>query len=452
MSRPSLFRQPDFAKLWTAATISLMGSQVSLIAIPVVAVLILKVPPFEVALLGTFEFLPFIFFTLPAGVWVDRLPRRLILVIGDLGRAVSLATIPIAYAFGFLTIYQLYVVGFVNGILTVFFDVADQAYLPTIVEREDLVDGNAKLQASASVAQVVGQPLGGGVVALLTAPIAVILDALSFLVSAVLIFAIRRIERPSTTRTALSGTAARELTESPAGAASGQAEVAASEGQAEPDQAASVRREIGEGLRFVIGNPYLRNIAASTASSNLFSNILFAIYPVFVYRNLGLTPDIVGLLGGLFGGGALLGAAVAGRVSARFGLGRTIVGSMALGGPAGLGFALATHDSALLLIGAGGFLAGLSNVVYNVNQVSLRQAICPEPMLGRMNATMRFLVWGTIPIGSLIGAGLSEVIGIRPTIWAGALLSFLPVLPVIFSPVRRIQTIPTEEPGAVSAA
>ncbi|HEY7524377.1 MAG TPA: MFS transporter, partial [Candidatus Limnocylindrales bacterium] len=194
-TRPSLFRQPDFTKLWSAATVSLFGTQVSQVAIPVVAVLILQASAFEVAVVATLEFLPFLLFTLPAGVWVDRLSRRRILITGDLGRAVMLATIPIAYFLNALTIWQLFVVAFVNGVLTVFFDIADQSYLPTVVERAQLVDANGKLQTSMSTAQVLGQPVGGGIVGLVAAPFALALDAISYVVSALLIFSIRRRER-----------------------------------------------------------------------------------------------------------------------------------------------------------------------------------------------------------------------------------------------------------------
>ena len=223
-----LRRSSDYRKLWTAATISLFGTQVSLIAIPVVAIFLLHAQAYQVALLGTVEFLPFLFFTLPAGAWVDRLPRRLILVAGDLGRAVSLASIPIAWELGALTIWQLYLVGFINGTLTVFFDVADQSFLPAILEPDDLVEGNSQLQVSASAAQVLGQPLGGGIVGLFGAPLAVIADAISFVASGGLIFWIRKREPK-------------------------RAEAASAGGLLAP--VAGLRGEIAEGLRYVPATP-----------------------------------------------------------------------------------------------------------------------------------------------------------------------------------------------------
>jgi MFS family permease len=437
------FRRPDFVKLWTAATISLFGTQITFIAIPVIAVLILQASPFEVALIGTLEFLPFLLFTLPAGVWVDRLPRRLILIVGDVGRAVVLATIPIAYLLDVLTIWQLFVVAFVNGVFTVFFDIADQSYLPTILEKEELVDGNAKLQASMSTAQVVGQPLGGGIVGLFTAPIAIALDALSFVVSALLIFRIRRRERADRPEPTVA--AEEVLAMSPAGP-SVVTETAAGQAEPSPTPKAGLRKEVAEGLRFVLGHRYLRNIAATTGSGNLFNNIAFSVFPVFAYRDLALTPEVVGLIGGGFGAGALLGAFTASRVANRFGVGRVIVASAFISAPASLLVPLASRETALVLMGGGGLVSGWANVVYNINQVSLRQAITPEPMLGRMNATMRFIVWGTIPIGQVIGGLIATIFGTLTAIWIGVIGGLFAFLPVLFSPVRSLRRIEDAQP------
>ena len=438
------FRQPDFVKLWTAATISLLGTQVTFIAIPVIAVLILNASPFEVALIGTLEFLPFLLFTLPAGVWVDRLPRRRILITGDLGRAILLATIPVAYVFDVLTIWQIFVVAFVNGIFTVFFDIADQSYLPTVLEKEELVDGNAKLQASYSIAQVVGQPLGGGIVGFLTAPIAIALDAISYVVSALLIFAIRRTERASRADPS-AAIPADEFTPPQIRVPSVAIEAETAGKEATPARA-SVRKEVAEGLRFVLGHRYLRSIAATTGSGNLFNNIAFAVLPVFAYRDLGLTPEVVGLIGGGFGAGALLGAVTASRVANRFGVGRVIVASAFISAPASLLVPLASRETALVLMGGGGLVSGWANVVYNVNQVSLRQAITPEPMLGRMNATMRFIVWGTIPIGQMISGVIATLFGTLTAIWIGVIGGLFAFLPVLLSPVRSLRRIEDLQP------
>ena len=459
--RRSLFRHPNYLRLWTAATVSLFGTQVSQIAIPYIAAVILQASPGEVGLLTTIEFLPFLLFTLPAGVWVDRFPKKRILVLGDLGRAAMLVSIPIAWWLGGLTIYQLYLVGFVNGVMTVFFDVADQSYLPVILEREDLVDGNAKLQISQSSAQILGQPFGGGIVAVLTAPVAVLIDAASYVGSAGLILSIREAARrvADTVRTVVGGTPAEDASPSSAAPAAILAEgsttetgAAAEAAVADPAPAAGMRTQIIEGLRYILRHEYLGNIAATTATSNLCGNIGFAIFPVFAYRELHMSPAAVGTVGGIGGAGVLVGALAAAWIQKRLGIGRTIVLTAALFGPINLLFPLATPELALVFLSTSLFIGGISNVTYNVAQVSLRQAITPEHFLGRMNATMRFLVWGTIPIGSLIGAGLSEVVGVRATIWISAILTLFTFLPVFFSKVSSIRTMPTGDPDAAADA
>ena len=459
-SRLGLLRHPNFARLWGAATVSLFGTQVSQIAIPFIAAVLLDASAAEVGLLTTIEFLPFLLFTLPAGVWVDRFPKRRILVLGDLGRAVMLASIPVAYWLNALSIWQLYLVGFVNGVMTVFFDVADQSYLPTILERDELVEGNSKLQVSGSSAQILGQPLGGGIVALLTAPVAVLVDAASFIGSAALIVSIRErlgggaapepaAAARATATTNLAAAVTGDAIEGPTVEGSVVAEAAA---RVEPAVSNSgMRRSIMEGLRYIFGHAYLGNIAATTGISNLFTNIGFAIFPVFAYRTLELQPEQVGAIGGLGGAGVLIGALIASRVQARLGIGRTIILSAAISGPLGLLLPLSTPEIAFWLISISFFLGSMNNVLYNIAQVSLRQAITPDHLLGRMNATMRFLVWGTIPIGSLVGAGLSEVVGVRNTMWISAILACFAFLPALLSKVRSIETIPTADPNEPAA-
>ncbi len=408
-----LLQEADYRRLWVGETVSQFGSQVSLLAIPYIATVLLLATPFEVALLGALQFLPFLLFTLPAGAWVDRLRRRPILISGDLVRVVALGTIPLTWAFGVLTIWQLYLVSFVAGIATVFFDVAYQSYLPALVEHDQLVEGNSKLQASEASAAVVGPGFGGALIGLVGAPLAIIADALSYLASA---FFVSRIARP-------------EPHPEAARLAAGLAR--------EP-----LRRQVAEGLRFVLGNPYLRAIAGATSSSNLGSTMIFAIMPVYLYRELGLTAATVGLIFGIGALGSLGGALVANQVAARVGLGRTIIGSMALGGPAMLLLPLAPHDAPIAWLVASVALMGFASVVYNINQVSYRQAICPTAIQGRMNATMRFLVWGTIPVGSIIGGLVATAVGVHDAIWIGAFGSCLPFLSVLLSPVRSLRGMP----------
>ncbi len=326
---------------------------------------------------------------------------------------VALGTIPVAWALGALTIWQLYLVSFVAGIATVFFDVAYQSYLPSLVERQALVEGNAKLQASEASAQVVGPGLGGALISLVGAPFAVVADAVSYLASALFVLRIGRPEEHPEAERLAAGLAREPL-----------------------------RRQIAEGLRFVLRNPYLRAIALATSSSNLFSNMIFAILPVYLYRELALSPAIVGVVFGLGALGTLGGALAANKVAARAGLGRAIIGSIALGGPALLLLPLAPHDAPVPWLIASVALGGFSAVVYNVNQVSYRQAITPTAIQGRMNATMRFLVWGTIPIGAVLGGLVATWAGVHNAIWVGALGSCLPFLAVLLSPVRSLRSMP----------
>jgi MFS family permease len=422
--RGSLFRHRDFMKLWSAETISQFGTQVTLLALPLIAATTLNVTPFEFGLLSTIEFLPFILLSLPAGVWVDRLRRRPILIAGDLVRAASLLSIPIAFGFDALTIWQLYVVGFVNGCATVFFDVAYQSYLPSLVERDQIVEGNSKLESTRSAAQITGPGVAGVIIGALTAPIAIVLDSISFVVSALFMFAIRRHETAPVP-------VLNERGERP-----------------------SMRAEIAEGLRYVGRHPFLRSIAACTGLSNFFSNIAFSILILYLVRELSFTPEVLGLAFSVGSVGFLLGALLANRVASRFGVGPTIVGSALMFGPAGLLVALAPPEFALPFVAASVFLGGLGGAIYNINQVSLRQAITPERMQGRMNATMRFIVWGTIPIGSILGGFLGGVIGLHETIWIGAIGGLFVFLPVLLSPVRGIREMPepTDEDAAAAAA
>jgi len=408
-----MWRHADYMKIWSAATVSLMGTQVSQIAIPFIAV-VLNASTFQVALLGMFEMLPFIVFALPAGAWLDRVRRQPVLIAGDLGRAIALLSIPVAYSLGVLTIWQLYIVGFVAGSLTVLFDVADQSYLPVLLDAEDLVEGNAKLQISASAAQIVGPGLGGGLIGLVAAPFAVVVDAASFLVSGGLISLIRKRETKPERKLVADGSHA------------------------------SLRTEIVEGLRYVLGNRYLRMIAACTGTSNFGSSVAFAVFPVFVYRELGLNPGVVGAAYGLGSIGILLAAVSAASLARRFGVGPVIVGSIFLCGPATLLMAL--MPSAALVAGAlmlaGQLILGFAGVVYNVNQVSFRQAITPLDMQGRMNATMRFIVWGTMPLGLIAGGILGTFLPLRATILIGGLIAMTAFLWVLVSPVRSLREIP----------
>lgn len=405
-----LWRHPDFLRFWSAQTISQFGSQVSGLALPLVAILVLDASTFEVAALGVVQFAPFIFFTLPAGVWVDRLPRRPILIAGDLGRAGLLATVPAAYLADLLTLGQLYVVGFLVGICTVFFDVAYQSYLPSLVDREQIIDGNSKLEISRSAAQVGGPGFAGVLVQLFTAPYAVLLDAVSFLGSGLFILRIRKLEE-------------RVLSTA-------------------KDERPGMWVELKEGLRFVLGNPYLRAQAGCTATSNLFFSLVFAIYLVYAVRVLDLSPGVIGVVFSIGSVGSLLAAFTSRRITGRLGIGPTTILVTLLQGPALLLIALAPVESPLPFLVVGGVLTGFVVVVYNITQLSYRQAICPERLQGRMNSVMRFIVWGTIPLGSLAGGALGTWVGLQETLVIGAVGAGGSFLWILLSPQRHLREMP----------
>ena len=407
--RGGLWRHADFLKLWSGQTISQFGSAVSQVALPLVAVLSLHASAFQVAALSTVEFVPFLLFTLPAGVWVDRLPRRPILVVADAGRALALGSIPLVAAVGHLTLVQLYIAGFVTGTLTVFFDVAYQSYLPSIVEREQLVDGNAKLEISRSAAQIGGPGLGGLLVRLFTAPYAVLADAASYVWSSVFVFWISRRE-----------VIPERTSESP-----------------------PMHRELIQGVKYLLGHRYWRYISMSTATFNFFNNVAFAILIVYLVRQLDMSALAIGITLSLAGAGGIAAAFLAGRIGTRLGIGRTILLGTIIDAVPLILVPLAPKAFPIPFIVVGFALVDFGVVLYNVSVISLTQALTPERLLGRVNASRRFIVWGAIPLGSLVSGALASTIGLRPTMFIGTIGCSLAVLPIALSSVRKVEELPT---------
>jgi MFS family permease len=405
-----LWVHADFLKLWTGQSISEFGSQISQLAIPWLAAVGLHASPFAFSLLGVLGFLPFILFALPAGVWVDRLRRRPILIAGDAARAVLLTLIPILWATHTLRIWHLLVLQFVIGVFTVFFDVAYQSYLPSLVEREQLVEGNSKLQLTVSVAQVAGPSASGGLIAAVTAPYAIVADAFSFVASTLFMLRMRHRESlPARTHDA---------------------------------PKPKMWPEVKEGLRWVLGHRWLRAIATCTGSSNFFNNILFAVVLLYATRSLHLSSLEVGAVFAVGSMGSILAAVVVNRLQRAIGVGRTIAGSSLLFSAGGLGYPLAPHSFPLPLLMLAMALSGFGSVAYNISQVSLRQAITPDRLQGRMNAAMRWIVWGTIPLGALLGGALAQVFTLRTALWVGAIGDLFSFLPVTLTSVRSIRDLP----------
>jgi MFS family permease len=412
MRRPTgaLWSHPDFIKLWTGQSISELGSQVSQLAIPWLAAVDLHASPLAFSLLGVLGFLPFILFALPAGVWVDRLRRRQILIVGDSARAVLLLLIPVLWFAGVLEIWHLLILEFLIGIFTVFFDVAYQSYLPALIERDDLVDGNSKLQVTVGIAQVGGPSLAGGLIGAITAPYAILVDSMSFVISSV--FMIRMRHRENLPR------------------------------QDTNEPRPRMWPQVKEGLAWVVGHRNLRAIAGCTGTSNFCSSLMFAIVILYMVRVLHLSAFEAGAVFAVGSAGSIVGALFANRLGLKLGLGTAIVFTAVIFSFGGLAYPLAPKSFPLPALMAGQLLFGFSAIAYNILQVSYRQAITPERLQGRMNAAMRWIVWGTIPLGTLAGGAIAQATSLHTALWVGALLGTPTFLWVLLSPLRSVREIP----------
>jgi MFS family permease len=400
----SLWKHSDFLKLWTGQTVSVFGSAVTELALPLTAVTILQATPFEMGLLATAALVPHLLFSLFAGVWVDRRSRkRPILIAADIGQALLLFTIPLSAALGILSMAQLLSVALLTGICRVFFNIAYFSYLPTLINSQYLVEGNSKLRASASLSQIGGPAVSGALVQAITAPIAIIVDALSFLVSA---FFLKQIKKPEET--------------------------------VANNQERKIWKDIVLGLRSVMTDPVQRAIAGSAATFNFFGLVILAIFVLYATRELGLTPTLIGsvfLSGGL---GGLVGALMASRVARRFGQGRTIFVSTLVFAFSLLLLPLARGPEpivlAILLIAE--FFAGFAVMLFDVNIIAMLQIRVPAEESGRTIATLSFVTQGVKALGALVGGILGQAIGLWPALWVGGLGGMTAVLWTWFSPLR----------------
>ncbi len=409
--RGGLFRHHDFRQLFIGDTISQFGTQLTVLALPVLAIRVLDADAFEMGLLAAFEFLAFLVIGLPAGAWVDRWRKQRVLIANDLVRAAALGSLPLAWAMDVLTMMQMFVVALVVGACTVFFDVAYQSYLPDLVEPSQISEGNAKLQATQSVAMIGGPALAGGAIKLVGAPLTLALDALSFLGSALFIRRIRHLDAPPPR-----------------------------------EDRRPLLVEIREGLTFVLRHPLLWRITASTSLGNFFSSMTGALLVLFALQELGLDVGHLGLAMGIGSVGGLLGALSATRLTRLVGEGRAIPLAVVLWIPAGVLMPLAgTVVPAMLAVSTSSFLISFAAVLYNVVQVSFRQRLCPRPLLGRMNASIRFMVWGSMPIGSFLGGVLGASFGLREVFWIGLAGSVVAAMPVLLSPLPFMRDLPREQ-------
>lgn len=408
----ALWRHGDFLRLWTGQTISLLGSQVTMLALPLTAALALQARPAQMGVMTAIGALPALFLGLPAGAWVDRRRRRPILIAADLGRALLLMAVPALAFLRLLRIEHLYVVGLLTGAFSLLFGVAHRSFLPTLVGRRQLVEGNSKLELSRSIAEIAGPGLAGALVQLVTAPIAIAADALSFVVSALFLASIRTAEP-------------------------------------EPPPAAgqqSFWRHIREGLGFVWGNRPLRAIAACGGTLSLFNGAIESLFLLYLTRELGMGAAWLGLSFACGSVGFLAGTLLPVWVSRRFGLGRGIIGALLLLGASDLLVPLVGGSTPLVAViavcMAAQFLFGLGLVVYRTGQVSLSQGVTPDRLQGRMNATLAFVAGAATPVGALLGGGLGGLLGLRVALLLAAAGEMLGALWLVLSPVRTLREQP----------
>jgi MFS family permease len=403
-----LWRNGAFVRVWAAATISIFGSLITRMALPVVAILVLGAGPFEVAILRSLDVLAALVFGLAAGAWVDRLRRRPVLVWADLGRALLLASVPLAFVFGVLSLAQLLAVTLLTAVLSTFFDAADNAYLPTIVRKEELVDANSALTASGSAAEFTAFGISGFLIQVFTAPIAILVDSVSFVASALLLGSIRTAEDP-------------------------------------PPPIAERRRilaEIRDGVALVRRDPVLRALAFSEMTQGMLWGVFGATYLLFAFDVLQLGPAAIGLITGAGGLGSLIGALAAGRAARRWGIGMTaVVGLLlaALGNafvplaPAGAPVIAAAFLVAQQLVGDGGV------TIYAITEQTVRQSTVDNRLLGRVASTM-VVASGAAQLVATLGAGaLAEVLGLRLVAVLAPIGGLAGAAVIWFSPVRSLQ-------------
>ena len=406
----SVWRNPNFRRLWVGESLSQLGENLGTLAIPVIAVIMLHATAQEVGYLTAAQQLAFLVIGLPVGAWVDRMRKRRVMITADAVRAAALLTIPAAWLLGALHIWQLYAVAAVVGGATVFFDVTYQSIVPRLVISEHVAPANSGLETSAQVARVGGPALSGALLAVVKAPLLLFATALGYVASMIAVATIRD-EEP----------------------------------HREASDRSSLVAEIGEGLRFVFTHDLLTRITINTGAMNFFDGLMTTLVPLFVLRELHFTPTVYGIVEGIGAAGGILGALATPRLMRRVGEGSLIVWSAIASGLGSAIFMLAAvfPAAAIPFLITGMFVFSFTVLNYNIAQVSFRQRLCPPRLLGRMNASIRFVVWGVMPISAALAGWLGGWFGIVPTMWLGVSLSVLaPVAVVLFSPLRTMRKMP----------
>jgi len=395
-------------RLWIGETVEWFGDQITALALPTVAILLLNAGPFEMGVLEALSTIAFPILGLFVGVMADRWHRRPMMVWLNIGQVLALGSIPLVFMLGRLSINHLYVVALVMGVTSVFFTVAYQSFLPTLVDRENLVEGNAKLETSSSAALVFGPALAGFLIQAGGAALSIVADALSTLAAAVAIFSIKTPEVVP----------------------------AVSEGERD------FFKELREGAEVIFRNSILRTLTVTTATFNFGRSMFFAVFLLFIYDELKFSPATAGLVLGVGSAGFLIGALGASRIVERLGLGATLTLALLISGTGLVAVPIAMYGPAAPTLAAIWMFSNVGFPLYNINQISLRQAITSDRLQGRMNATMRTITWGIAPAGAFIGGILGVELGVPATIIIGAVLSTLPTLFIILSPVAKLSRIP----------
>jgi MFS family permease len=411
MRRDGLWRNAGFVHLWGAATVSTFGSLVTRTALPFTAILLLDASPSAIGVLRVAELLPGFLLGLVAGAWVDRLRRKPILIATDLGRALLIVTVPVAAFLGWLGLGQLYVIAALVSALSVFFDVAYLSFLPSLVKNEELVEANSKLSAAMSVAEASAFSSAGWLIQLLTAPVAMLIDALTFIASAGLVARIREPEFQ------IDSTAV--------------------------GSRPSIASDVIEGLRAVWREPILRGMVVAGLGQNLAFGLVGTVFLLYVNQEVGFDPGILGMIFAVGGVSSLLGAMIAGRLT-HFGTGAVMVGSLLLAaiGEAFVPLATAANAIGVLFLVGQQIVADSALTIYDINQVSLRQAITPAHILGRVNASVRVTEFGAVLLGTVIAGYIGETVGLRETLWLAVALSLLAAVALALSPVLAVRRIP----------
>ena len=412
MSTPQpLLRNRNFLWFWTGEGVSQLGAQFTSLAIPVLAVSLLGASEWQVGVLGAAQTAAFLVVGLPAGAWIDRMLKRRVMIVADVVRAVMLTLIPVLWFAGALEMWHLYLVGAVVGIATVFFDVSYQSYVPILLPGEQVGSANSKLEATSQIARIGGPGLAGALLTVVSAPVLLLADGISYLFSAFALWRVRDTEVLS-----------------------------------DPKDRQSLPKEIAEGLKFVFGHPLLWRITGTTAVSNFFGMLAFTLEAILILRVLGLSPAALGIIFGIGSVGGLLGALATPWLTKRIGEGTAVsLSALAMGvGVMALPLSAVFPAVSIPILIAGAFIESFLVLVYNITQVTMRQRLTPPRLLGRMNASIRFVVWGVMPIASLLAGVLGETLGVLPTMWIGTIGTFLASAFVLFSPITRMKTLPTE--------